>query len=50
MTEEQERIVRAIAAGTIYTPREIRAAAVRHMTGYTDEYDTEMLLEYIETL
>lgn len=50
LTEEQCRLVRRIAGGSVSSPATVRAAAVRWMTGYEDEYDYEIILNYIENL
>jgi len=50
LTEEQMKLVRRIAAGSVSSPSSVRAAAVRVMTGYEDEYDYELILNYIENI
>jgi hypothetical protein len=43
-------LIMRLAAGTDASPKTIRSAAVRLMTGYSDEEDEQLVNEYLESM
>lgn len=50
LTEDQMKLVRRIAGGKQASPKVIRDAAIRIMTGFEDEYDYKIVTDYIDNL
>jgi hypothetical protein len=44
------KLIRRLAGGSRACPKNVRDACIRIMTGYTDEYDVELVTNYIENL
>ena len=50
LTEQQMKAVRRLAGGKLSSPRKIQEAAHRMVIGFNDEYDVELVTQYIESL
>ena len=50
LTELQMSMIRKLAGGKQASPKRIREAAHRIVIGFSDDYDVEMVIEYIESI